>query len=198
MIRSHALFFFTLLLTLCASCATIFSGTTQTVSIDSSVQGATVKVNGIAVGTTPFTGSIKKGKDTVITVESPGYSTYQQAMGTSINPLVIGNLFTGGTTSTTIDLLNGAGWEYSPNTYYINLRKPTETAAAFYRDSSEKAFAMHHFGDLQIELEAGDGEHLRALHSIQATNVSYGDFVGHLHNAQPESAVELASLVSAM
>ena len=57
---------------LCAGPAA--AATKYKVRIDSAPQGATVKVDGTAVGVTPYSGSLTKGKHTIV-LELAGYDT---------------------------------------------------------------------------------------------------------------------------
>lgn len=182
-------------------CATIISGSTQIVSIDSNVQGATVNINGVEVGKTPFTGSIKRAKEAVVTVSAPGYETHQQALSTGTNPMILGNvLFSYSTlTSSTTDMMSGAGWEYSPNTYFINLRAPSQALSDFTRESALKAFAMLHSDNLLLEIEAGAGEHLESLHAQMGySGMTIDSLVASLRKAAPANAPELGAAVLAM
>ncbi|MEO0310766.1 MAG: hypothetical protein RIQ89_423, partial [Bacteroidota bacterium] len=55
------------------SCATLFTGTKQTVQINSKPSGAKVQVDGIDRGTTPTAVKLKKGNDgQVVTLKADG------------------------------------------------------------------------------------------------------------------------------
>ena len=49
------------------SCATIASGRTQVVTVGSNVDGADIFLDGVSVGTTPFTGELWKGGNNLMT-----------------------------------------------------------------------------------------------------------------------------------
>ena len=105
-----ALFSLSLFIT---SCATIATGTTQLVTINSNVDGATVSLDGVNVGKTPFTGEIKKnGK--VVTIEKEGYKTYTIALSSSLEGLFWGNIIIGGTLGSITDFASGAAYKYAP------------------------------------------------------------------------------------
>lgn len=111
-----------------AGCATIFSKTTQTVTINSNIQGAEVRIDGNVVGTTPYSGVVKKGSNAkTVLISKEGYQPQQIALNTAINPLLILSIvfWDLGTT----DLISGAAWEYSPNSYYVNLIKAGKVSA---------------------------------------------------------------------
>ena len=136
------------------SCATIISGTSQAVSIDSNVEGATVAIEGNVVGATPFTGKIRRQKEAIALVSKDGYEAQPVTLTTSFNPVAVLSILWDWSTT---DCLTGAVWDYAPNSSYVNLKPKGTSDDSFRRESSAKAFAMTFFGDLQIELCAGDG-----------------------------------------
>ena len=155
------------ILALCAAftgCASIVSGTSQVVSINSNVQGATVSINGNQVGSTPFTSSIPRGKDTTVTVSKKGYTSQTIVLSTKLETIFWGNIIFGGLIGSTTDFATGACWEYSPGSYYINLN-PGVSATEFQKDSELKCYAMTHAAAIRAELAAGSGEHIDALYS---------------------------------
>lgn len=180
------------------SCATILSGTSQVVSIDSNVPGAEVKIEGNVVGVTPFSAKIPRQKEAVAIVSQEGYVAQPITLTTSFNPVATLSIFWD---LTTTDFLSGAAWEYAPNSYYANLKPADMSSLDFKRETSAKAFAMTYFGDLQTELRAGDGPLLNAFrdeffqsHTLQqlvqelnALNhrnaVAFGEAVGDLISA---------------
>ena len=149
---------------LLAGCASIVSGTAQVVSINSNVNGADVKVNGSQVGQTPYTGQIKRGKDTVIEVSKPGYGTQTVATMTHLEPIFWGNIIFGGVLGSTTDLVTGACWEYAPASYYVNLTRTGVSMEEFRKDSELKCYAMTHADAIRAELAAGAGEHIDAIY----------------------------------
>ena len=181
-----------------SSCATIIDGTTQAITIDSNVEGASVAVNGSSVGVTPWTGQIKRMRSGTALVSMEGYSAETLSLTTSYNTTALLSIFWDYSTT---DFLTGAVWEYAPSSYYANLKSTSSSDADFRRESSLKALAMTYFGDLQTELAAGNGPKLRAMHdqyfsdrpikefieSVQAApntdNVSFGESVAGLLNS---------------
>lgn len=125
---------------LLASCATVFTGTSQTVTINSNVEGAEVRIDGNVVGTTPYSGKIRKGNNAKsVLISKQGYQSQQIALNTAINPVAILSIvfWDIGTT----DFLSGAAWEYTPNSYYVNLLKK-ERSASNLREIRVKEYAM--------------------------------------------------------
>ncbi len=102
------------------SCATLFTGTKQTVQINSRPSGAKVQVDGIDRGTTPVAVKLKKGNDgQVVTLKADGFETKTFQPETVFNGVAVLNLtnilFWG------IDAATGALWKYSPKFYEIEL-----------------------------------------------------------------------------
>jgi hypothetical protein len=106
-----------------AGCASIVEGTSQNVSIISNVRGAHVIVNGVNVGTTPYSGPIKRGKSTTVTLQKDGYETKTITLNTEIEPIFFGNIIFGGVLGSTTDLATGAMYKYAPATLQIDLDK---------------------------------------------------------------------------
>ncbi len=129
---------------LLASCATVFTGTSQTVTINSNVEGAEVRIDGNVVGTTPYSGKVRKGNSAKsVLITKSGYQAQQISLNTAINPVTIISIvfWDLGTT----DFLSGAAWEYSPNSYYVNLlknEKSTSSARSELREIRLKEYAM--------------------------------------------------------
>ena len=114
-----ALSFITLLVV--SGCSTIIKGSSQVVSIDSNVKGADVKVNGQLIGKTPFSGQIKRGSSTEVTLSKEGYDSKTIIMSTNVEPVFFGNVFCGGFIGSTTDAATGAMYNYAPATYNLDL-----------------------------------------------------------------------------
>ena len=112
---------FTFLLFLLSSCATIFTGTTETIQFDSNVKGATVEMDGVEVGKTPMTMKVKKSFNGVMSVSADGYETKRFELQKSFNSIAILNLF--GILQWGIDLATGAINKFDRKGYDITLEK---------------------------------------------------------------------------
>jgi len=82
-------------------CATIITGTPQQVTFQSSPNGATVKLNGRAMGRTPLTLLIEKKESMLFTVEKKRYKTYEGMMTSYFDPMLRGNVIFGDINITT-------------------------------------------------------------------------------------------------
>lgn len=107
---------------LLSGCATILSGTSQTVKVNSVPSGAKVQVDGIDRGVTPAALKLKKGNEgQIITLKMEGYETKTFQPETSFNGVAILNMFS--LLGWGIDAVTGAIYKYSPRYYEVELEK---------------------------------------------------------------------------
>jgi hypothetical protein len=115
-----------------AGCGTLFTGTTQTVQINSVPSGATVQVNGTYRGLTPTPVTLKKGSvGQMVTLNKEGYKQKSFQPQTVFNKVGLLNFATLYLLpiSWLVDSCTGALYKYDPVFYDIQL-KP-------YRSSKE-------------------------------------------------------------
>jgi len=105
-----------------SGCAGMFSGETQSLTIKSNVDGATVELNGRSIGQTPMTTIIEKKKDLLITVKKDGYQETSMPLNTSFDPMALVGLVSYGSPLTT-DIQKGTAYQINPNYYHIELKK---------------------------------------------------------------------------
>ena len=109
-------------MTMLSSCATMFSGTTQKVTITPNPPDADVLIDGANRGKTPIELSLKKeltGKP--IEIKKEGYQNRILTPSTSFNTTAIVNIFV--PIGFVIDAITGAMMKYSPTTYDVTLDK---------------------------------------------------------------------------
>jgi len=105
---------------LLSSCATIFTGTTQTVQINSNPPAAAIEVDGIKTGVTPMAVPLKKGfTGQTISLKLDGYETKTFQPQTTFNPVAILNVI--GVFGFAIDAATGAIMKYDPKVYEFTL-----------------------------------------------------------------------------
>ena len=115
---------------LMTSCATLFTGTKQTILVDSEPQGAVIWIDGLEVAETPATLEIEKPamvKDKRITLSLDGYADRSFVLQKSFNMVSLLNLCTG-TIGFIVDILTGAFFEYSQTEYNIKLKPAGDVA----------------------------------------------------------------------
>ena len=109
-----------------SSCATIFTGSKQTVQIRSFPEGAKIEVDGIERGVTPAPVKLKKGfSGQYVVLKKEGYETKTFQPETVFNAVSILNLF--GIIGWGIDAATGAMMKYDPKVYEFTLEPKKET-----------------------------------------------------------------------
>ena len=107
-------------LILFTSCATVLSGTSQSITFESSPSGAAIFLDGDRIGATPFTTSLKKSKYKSFRIELEGYHTMSRSLDREVDLVALLSIFWDlGTT----DLLSGAAMKYGENSYFVELQK---------------------------------------------------------------------------
>ncbi|MBI2416493.1 MAG: PEGA domain-containing protein [Ignavibacteriales bacterium] len=144
------------------SCATIVTGTKQSVSIMSNVDSADVYLDGIKIGQTPFVGEVKKNGKT-ITVEKKGYKRYSIALSTTLEGLFWGNIITGGTVGSITDFASGAAYKYAPASFQIELIADKAVLENFKMNYELRKFAMLNMSNISIDLSNNSGTYLQSL-----------------------------------
>jgi len=127
MMKKSFLFLFVALAPLSFSgCASIFTGTTQSLQINSMPSGANVSVGGMDRGQTPLPVVLKKGSSgECVTLTLPGYQQKTFQPQTAFNSVAILNLW--GILGWGIDAATGALWKYDPTFYNVQLQKVSKS-----------------------------------------------------------------------
>jgi hypothetical protein len=113
----------TALTLLLASCATIFTGTSQKVEFTSEPEGAEILIDGLEMGVTPATIEVKKPammEDRKVTLKLEGYEDKIFVLQKDFQMVSVLNFFTG-MTGFAVDILTGALFYYSPEKYNMEL-----------------------------------------------------------------------------
>jgi hypothetical protein len=116
---------------LLASCATIFTGTTQKVAFSSEPSEAKVLVNGVSC-LTPCTLELDKGDKYPVRISKEGYEPQALMTDTRFNPVSLLNFI--GILPWVVDLANGSYLDIRPATYSVSLPRSREEPV---RSSSE-------------------------------------------------------------
>jgi hypothetical protein len=104
-------------------CATITQDSAQPVTFNSIPEGAKVYVNGQLKGKTPMTIQIEKGDKNQFKLMKEGYSTIEKPLETEVDGWFWGNIIFGGVLGSTTDNMSGNMYEFTPNSYMIELKK---------------------------------------------------------------------------
>jgi hypothetical protein len=103
-----------------SSCATLFTGSRQSVYIESKPEGARIIVDGIDRGVTPAMVRLKKGfEGQTVVLRKDGYETKYINPSTTFNAVAVLNLFN--ILFWAIDVATGAMMKYDPNFVEVTL-----------------------------------------------------------------------------
>jgi hypothetical protein len=117
-------------LVLGSGCATIITGSTQSVGVTSEPIGAKVTADGVNSITTPGTMVLKRNQPHTLVAEFPGYPAQQQRLDKKLNNWVFGNILLGGIIGLVIDFVSGSADELSPKEVHFNLKTPSGAGAS--------------------------------------------------------------------
>ena len=103
------------------NCATIFTGSKTTLTINTDPEGAKIQINGINEGLTPVTVTMKKKINTnTISLTKEGYESKNIILERKINLISFLNLIN--VLGWGIDILTGAVYNFEPKNYTIKLK----------------------------------------------------------------------------
>ncbi|MEM6782641.1 MAG: PEGA domain-containing protein [Bacteroidota bacterium] len=145
-----------------AGCASIVTGTTQTISVSSNIDGASIFLDEELVGTTPFVGPVKKNGST-LRIEADGYRSETYSLSKSLEPMFWGNIIIGGTLGSITDFSTGAAYQYAPAAYQVDLQASDQSDASFHQNVGVRKFGMVYVDQLSMNIAAGGGEYVDAL-----------------------------------
>lgn len=166
--KLRLLFFGVVAVCFIGACASIMSGSEQSVTFTSDPEGATVTVNGNVVGKTPATIVLRREKKPIVEFTLEGYSKRTIPLDTRMNGWVLVNgiwcmscVF-----STTTDYQSGAAYEYSPNKYFVTLLPEgvTETPSDI-KKRKVKSFIVGNYSSIikPLSSESASSKYLNTL-----------------------------------
>ncbi len=156
----------TFAITVISGCASIVTGTDQTLTFNSEPDGATVTVAGRVVGKTPLSVQIDKGKNQSLTFEKEGYKTYTTQLSTTTNAWFWGNIVIGGLLGSTTDGASGAINEFSPDQYFITLTPDNGYGLSTSKPRKIKELVIAFADDIRLELTSNGGESTDAILAV--------------------------------
>ncbi|GAB3755896.1 PEGA domain-containing protein [Spirosoma pomorum] len=108
------------------SCATLFTGTKDTIHFDSQPSGAKVRIDGLDVGRTPVDVSVKRSlNDKTATMLLDGHESRTFEISKEFNTISILNLF--GMIGWVVDAATGSLMKYDQKAYSIELETSKKT-----------------------------------------------------------------------
>jgi hypothetical protein len=104
------------------SCATIISGSRQTVRFTSNPSAATVFINEVKIGKTPVFKSLKRNQEYDVVIKLDGYLPYHTSLVKQFDEWFLGNIILCGLIGLIIDPITGAIYKLSPEQIYAPLK----------------------------------------------------------------------------
>ena len=99
---------------LLSSCATIVSGSKQMVKFTSNPSSATILIDEVEVGKTPFENKLERKKEHHVMIKLDGYKTYETNLTKKFNAWYLGNILFGGIIGFIVDPSTGAMFKLRP------------------------------------------------------------------------------------
>jgi hypothetical protein len=106
-----------------SSCATIVSGSKQNVKFSSNPTSATIFIDEVEVGKTPFEIKLARKSEHSVMLKLEGYQTYQTKLTKKFNAWFLGNILIGGLIGIIIDPITGAIYNLSPEEINAQMNK---------------------------------------------------------------------------
>ena len=110
---------------LTTSCATIVSGSKQNVKFSSNPSTATIFIDEVEVGKTPFEIKLARKSEHSVMIKLEGYQTYETKLTKKFNAWYIGNILFGGLIGIIIDPITGAMYNLTPSEVNAEMTKGT-------------------------------------------------------------------------
>jgi hypothetical protein len=110
---------------LTTSCATIISGSKQNIKFSSNPSAATIYIDEVEVGKTPFEIKLARKSEHSIMIKLEGYQTYETKLTKGFNAWYIGNIVFGGLIGIIVDPITGAIYNLTPDQVSAQMNKGT-------------------------------------------------------------------------
>jgi len=153
---------------LLGGCATLFTGTADTLTFDANVKGVRLTIDGEYQGELPLTVTVSRnfvgGRLFLVKFEKAGYATQEFTLHREFNPVAILDV-TSLPVSGGVDVLTGALMKFSPRDYHVQMLRSgaTPSSVEFRRSLRVFAFALGSYRAIQKELARGGGAQLGVL-----------------------------------
>ena len=111
------------------ACASIMHGSSQDVGISSTPTSASVTVDNMAKGQTPFVAKLSRKDNHVIHIAADGYQPADLTLTRSTSGWVWGNLLFGGIIGLAVDAISGGLYKLTPDQLNATLSKQQASVA---------------------------------------------------------------------
>jgi hypothetical protein len=105
-----------------SGCATMLSGSSQSLHVSSEPSGARVFLNGALVGNTPTILTTRKGEPATIVGQYPGLPDATVVLGKQVDTMAVLNLFN--VLGWLIDMSTGAMWKFDRDRVVLQFQTP--------------------------------------------------------------------------
>jgi hypothetical protein len=149
-------------------CATIFTGTHDTLGFDANVPGVRLTIDGMYQGELPLTVDMSRnfvgGRRFLARFEREGYVTQEFQLNREFNAVSILDI-SSPLTSGGVDVLTGSIMKFSPRDYHVQMLEKSDNASsrAFRRSLELYRFALTNHARLQEDIARGGGDHLHTF-----------------------------------
>jgi hypothetical protein len=146
-------------------CATIFTGSRDTLRFDANVPGVRLTIDGMYQGELPLTVDMSRnfmgGRRFLARFEREGYVTQEFQLNREFNAVSILDI-SSPLTSGGVDVLTGSIMKFSPRDYHVQMLEKSDSAnsQAFRRGLELYRFALTNHPRLQEDIARGGGSHL--------------------------------------
>lgn len=156
---------------LALGCATIVVGDKQSLTFDSQPAGAQITINGMPMGVTPATITIKKSdyQNAFVVFSKEGYTNQQAILHTKTSGWYWGNIICCGLLGSTTDSSTGAMLEYEPAKFFVTMPPAKASISEMARLDDQnrvRIYILHSHQHLVSDLAKGSGEHLSSLYAL--------------------------------
>ena len=112
-----------------SACASIMHGTSQDVGISSMPTSASVTVDNMDKGQTPFVAKLSRKDNHIVHIAADGYQPADLTLTRSTSGWVWGNLVFGGLIGLAVDAITGGLYKLTPNQLNATLAKQSSSVA---------------------------------------------------------------------
>jgi hypothetical protein len=151
-----------------SGCATIFTGTTDTLTFSSNVPEVRLTIDGQYKGELPVTLRMSRnfmgGQQFVAKFEREGYVTQEFRLQREFNMVAILDV-TSVLTSGGVDVLTGSLLRFSPTGYQVQMLSEGSSAGStsFRRSTDLHRYALMNYRNIQKDIARGGGEYLSSF-----------------------------------
>lgn len=112
-----------------SACASIMHGTSQEVGISSTPTSASVSIDNVTKGQTPFVAKLSRKDNHVIHIAADGFQPADLTLTRSVSGWVWGNLLFGGVIGLAVDAITGGLYKLTPDQLSATLAKQSASIA---------------------------------------------------------------------